>query len=102
MNGSGVCGDPFCQRIEPGGNVVTEEADANEDDNRDRGDQEAVLDYVLTVFVTYELTDRFHAQNPRQIVKCPGCLRWLPRCKTISAPRRGSGRPIVKARLRNG
>ena len=52
------------QMLEPAVDVVAEDAHANEDDNRDRRDQQAVLHDILTVFLVKELTNCLHTPEP--------------------------------------
>src|SRR5258708_972173 len=51
------CRDAACKTLEPGIDVVAENADADEDDDRDGGDQQSVFHDILAVFLAKEATN---------------------------------------------
>ena len=61
LDGLRICRDAIGQHPEPRLDVVSEEANANQYDDRDRGDQQPVLDNVLTIFFANELANCIHA-----------------------------------------
>src|SRR5687767_5459024 len=50
--------DAARQVQEPGVDVAAEDPDADQHHDRNRGDQQAILDHVLTIFFVYELTNQ--------------------------------------------
>jgi hypothetical protein len=59
------CRDSAGQILKPLVDFAAEYANADEYDDRDGGDQQAVLDYVLTVLLASETSNEFHAIPPR-------------------------------------
>jgi hypothetical protein len=57
-------GDAACQTFEPGVDVVAEDADANQNDNGDSGDQQAVFDDVLSILIAKKLPYGIHVLEP--------------------------------------